>query len=53
MLMFVQDAPRLPVKQYPQDFLAFVRANINQLAQPWSAYPDMTVIDIQNAQSPR
>jgi len=53
MLMFVQDAPRLPVKQYPQDFLAFVRANINQLAQPWSAYPDMTVIDIQNAESRR
>ena len=53
MLMFVQDAPRLPVKQYPQDFLSFVRGNINVLAQPWSAYPDMTVIDIQNAQSPR
>lgn len=53
MLMFVQNAPRLPVKQYPQDFLDFVQQNVNTLAQPWSGYPDMTVIDIQNAQSPR
>jgi hypothetical protein len=53
MLMFIQDAPRLPVKQYPQDFLDFVSRNVNTLAQPWSAYPDMTVIDIQNARSPR
>jgi hypothetical protein len=53
MLEFIQNAPRLPVKQYPQDFLAFVRQNINPDVQPWSAYPDMTVIDIQNARSPR
>ena len=53
ILQFIQDAPRLPVKQYPQDFLNFVRKNINPDVQPWSAYPDMTVIDIQNAQSPR
>lgn len=53
MLMFIQNAPRLPVKQYPQDFLDFVRQNVQVSAQPWSAYPDMTVIDIQNALSPR
>jgi hypothetical protein len=55
MLEFVQNAPRLPVKQYPLDFLAFVAANsvLPPLAQPWSAYPDMTVIDIQNARSAR
>jgi hypothetical protein len=53
MLEFIQNAPRLPVKQYPQDFLDFVRQNINPDVQPWSAYPDMTVIDIQNARSPR
>lgn len=55
MLQFVRDAPRLPVKQYPNDFLAFVAANsvLPPLAQPWSAYPDMTVIDIQRARSAR
>ena len=48
MLMFVQDAPRLPVQRYPRDFVAFVMANNMQQVQPWSAYPAMTVIDIQN-----
>ncbi len=48
MLMFVDGAPRLPVQRYPRDFIAFVMANNNQQVQPWSAYPAMTVIDIQN-----
>jgi hypothetical protein len=48
MLMFVDGAPRLPVQQYPRDFVNFVVANNMQQVQPWSAYPAMTVIDIQN-----
>ncbi len=48
MLMFVDGAPRLPVQKYPRDFIAFVLANNMQQVQPWSAYPAMTVIDIQN-----
>lgn len=46
ILEFVQDAPRLPVQQYPQDFWAFIQKNNLALAQPWSAYQHSTVIDI-------
>jgi hypothetical protein len=45
-LQFMQDAPRLPVQQYPRDFIEFVNRH-NQIATDWSAYPDLTVIDIQ------
>lgn len=48
MLSFVQDAPRLPVQMYPQDFVDWVARNNTERAQPWSAYKDMTVIDIQS-----
>lgn len=45
MLDFVAGAPRLPVQQYPRDFIAFVQAH--NLAIPvWSAVPEATVIDI-------
>lgn len=53
MLMFVQNAPRLPVQQYPEDFVAFIEANNMEKVQPWSAYPDMTVIEIQRADTNR
>lgn len=49
MLQFVKDAPRLPVQKYPREFVDFVIAN-NRKVNPWSAYPDLTVIDIQRAQ---
>lgn len=45
MLDFVVDAPRLPVRKYYRDFIAFVEQN-NQPIPIWSAYPDKTVIDI-------
>ena len=46
ILEFIQDAPRLPVQSYPQDFCTFVGRN--NLAVPvWSAYPQKTVLDIQ------
>ena len=45
MLDFVAGAPRLPVQQYPRDFIDFV--NQHNLRIPvWSAAPDVTVIDI-------
>lgn len=53
ILDFVQDAPRLPVTDYPRDFIDFVIANNRSDVNPWSAYPDMTVIDIQTAKSIR
>jgi hypothetical protein len=48
MLAFVQDAPRLPVQMYPRDFIEWVHKNNNERAMPWSAYKDLTVIDIQS-----
>lgn len=53
ILMFVKDAPRLPVNRYPRDFVAFVDAHDDERFQPWSAYPSMTVIDILNARTYR
>lgn len=46
ILEFVQDAPRLPVQQYPRDFWTFIEKNNLAQAQPWSAYQHATVIDI-------
>jgi hypothetical protein len=48
ILAFVDGAPPLPVQQYPQEFVAFVKAN-NMPGSVWSAYPHMTVIDILEA----
>ena len=47
ILEFVQDAPRLPVQQYPRDFCDFVTRNNLAQVKAWSAYPEKTVIDIQ------
>ena len=48
LLQFVKGAPRLPVQKYPRDFVAFIDAH-NVPVGVWSAYPDATVIDVQNA----
>jgi len=53
ILQFVQDAPRLPVNEYPRDFLQFVNDNNISQVNPWSAYPQMTVIDVLSARSIR
>jgi hypothetical protein len=45
MLDFVAGAPRLPVQQYPRDFIRFVMRN-NMPIPVWSALPDATVIDL-------
>ena len=52
ILQFVEGAPRLPVKKYPRDFIEFVIAN-NLEINPFSAYPEMTVIDIIRARGIR
>lgn len=52
ILEFVDGAPPLPVQQFPSEFWTFVQAN-NVTADPWSAYPHMTVIDILRARRPR
>jgi hypothetical protein len=46
LLQFVRDAPRLPVQRYPRDFVAFIDKH-NVPTGVWSAYPQLTVIDIQ------
>jgi len=46
ILMFVQGAPRLPVNRFPRDFVDFVHKHNITRATPWSAYPDVTVIDV-------
>jgi hypothetical protein len=47
ILQFVQGAPPLPVQRYAREFTAFIEAhNLGQVGV-WSAYPEVTVIDIQ------
>ena len=49
ILDFVEGAPRLPVHEYPRDFIEYVTAQNNAQVNPWSAYPQLTVIDIQTS----
>lgn len=53
ILDFIQDAPRLPVEMYPQEFCDFVTKNNMSSGGVWSAYPQDTVIDIQNPSAVR
>ena len=52
ILDFVDGAPPLPVQKFPNEFWEFVQKH-NVTADPWSAYPHMTVIDILRARRPR
>jgi hypothetical protein len=52
VLYFIKGAPPLPVQRYPREFIAFVNAHNIPQADVWSAYPDLTVIDI-HAQAAR
>jgi hypothetical protein len=45
ILQFIKGAPPLPVSRYPREFCAFVAAH-NETAHEWSAYPDVSVIDV-------
>jgi hypothetical protein len=47
LLQFIYGAPRLPVHKYPRDFVAFIEAhNVTLGGDVWSAYPELTVLDI-------
>jgi hypothetical protein len=48
LLQYIYGAPPLPVHKYPREFVAFVVShNVTQGGDVWSAYSDMTVLDIQ------
>jgi hypothetical protein len=52
ILQFVQDAPPLPVQRFAREFTQFVTDHNLRKVHVWSAYPDVTVIDIlSNARS--
>jgi hypothetical protein len=46
VLRFIHGAPALPVQRHPREFMAFVRSH-NVPVGVWSAYPDLTVLEIQ------
>lgn len=46
ILDFIEGAPRLPVERYPNEFIDFVNNNNVPSGGVWSAYPEMTVIEI-------
>jgi hypothetical protein len=49
LLGFVADAPPLPVNDYPVEFVQYVIShNVSQVGV-WSAYPHLTVIEINTA----
>ena len=48
VLRFIRDAPPLPVQRHPREFLAYVHKH-NVPIGVWSAYPDLTVLEIQRA----
>jgi hypothetical protein len=52
ILYFIKGAPPLPVQRYPREFVAFINQHNIPRADVWSAYPDLTVIDI-HAQAAR
>jgi len=46
VLQFIAGAPPLPVQRYAREFTAWIIAhNLDQITA-WSAYPEVTVIDI-------
>jgi len=49
ILSYIRDAPPLPVTAYPVEFVQFVRVHNVSIAGVWSAYPDLTLIDIIRA----
>ena len=49
ILQFIRNAPPLPVQKYPREFCAFIECNNVEQAKVWSAYPDLTVIDVLRA----
>jgi cytochrome P450/deferrochelatase/peroxidase EfeB len=46
ILSHTRDKPRLPVRDFPEDFWRYVQTHHDARFQPFSAYDDKTVIDI-------
>jgi hypothetical protein len=46
ILQYIAGAPPLPVKRYAREFTQFILAHNMGQVGVWSAYPDVTVIDI-------
>ena len=46
ILQYVKGAPPLPVNRFPREFCDFVAAHDVTAAHEWSAYPDVSVIDV-------
>jgi hypothetical protein len=49
ILLYVKDAPPLPVVSFPREFFDWVIANNLSQFPVWVAYPDVTTIDILTA----
>ena len=47
VMVYIKNAPPLPVERYPDEFMAFIRANNYAAASVLSAYPHLTALDIQ------
>ena len=46
VLQFIAGAPPLPVQRYAREFTAWIIAHNLDKITAWSAYPEVTVIDI-------
>jgi hypothetical protein len=46
IMRYVRGSPPLPVRDYPVEFCEFVERHDIEQAKVWSAYPELTVIDI-------
>ena len=46
ILHYIEGAPPLPVRRYPREFTDFITAHNIGNTGVWSAYPEVTVIDI-------
>jgi hypothetical protein len=54
LLQFMADAPPLPVAEHREEFLQYVRDHDLRCVEPfYSAYPELTVLDIQTAAEAR
>jgi hypothetical protein len=54
LLSFVENAPPLPVQTYRKEFLEYCRTyDLRCVGQFYSAYPDLTVLDILDMASAR
>lgn len=46
LLPYIRGAPPLPVERHPLAFVDFIRSHDMTVAGVWSAYPDLTVLEI-------